>query len=225
MKLSSSMRLLAAVAIVALPSLAFADTISFVAPAIQVAASANPTTGYFDVAITNTTNGTTTAPNQNNSTSTDINTNGSDNVTGIQVDVLTSGTLNFINEDASTTLTYIYATNSNGNAAGAISNQEVYNLDTPSNAGTSVVSGTPLGLMRVEYVIPGGTPVGTVFPLTLGTPTNGATVAGSWGDNQFNPNTPTYVNGSITVTPEPTSMVLFVLGAIGLFGIRRLRSR
>ncbi len=53
--------------------------------------------------------------------------------------------------------------------------------------------------------------------------------AAFWNDASFNQDLPSIVNGSITVnapaTPEPSSIVLFALGAIGLFGVRRLRAR
>ena len=100
----------------------------------------------------------------------------------------------------------------------------MYLNDAASNAGTVLSAGTPQGLLRVEYSIPANY-TGTV-DITLSAPTNGAEV---WGDTFFNANNPLLVNGSITVnsaiTPEPSSLVLLLFGAVGLFGIRRLRAR
>jgi len=42
---------------------------------------------------------------------------------------------------------------------------------------------------------------------------------------QATPLDPNFVGGVITVVPEPSSVILMVLGAVGLFGVRRLRGR
>ena len=88
-------------------------------------------------------------------------------------------------------------------------------------------AGSPLGLLRVEYSIPANTT--GVFPLTQVDGYQDPAYGAVWGDNNSNVNLPLFVDGAITVnpvaTPEPSSLVLLVLGAVGLFGVRRLRSR
>ncbi len=82
------------------------------------------------------------------------------------------------------------------------------------------MAGTPLGLMRVEYSIPAYA-FGS-FPLTIVTAVTDPMWGSIWGDSQFNVNIPLVVSGSITVasapTPEPSSIVLLVLGAVGFAG-------
>jgi len=252
------MRLLAAVALVALPGLAFADTITFIVPNITVAESNSVQTGYFDVAITDTASNNTNLAAGGTLSS----TGGSDVITGTSVEIQTNGTsatynpstdgqgtiagggtntnngITLIyNDDATATgsptggpLTYIYTTDSavdpSQNGSGdnnSFNNQDVFLNDVPTDNGPTLSAGSPLGLLRVEYSIPANF-VGAA-DLTLITSQPTGNLPAVWGDTAFNANTPLVVSGSITVTPEPTSMVLLVLGAIGLFGVRRLRSR
>jgi len=253
MKFSSSMRLLAAVALVALPSLAFADTITFVAPNINLSVSGSPQTGYFDVVI----NDTASANHNLAAGGTLSSTNGTDAITGYSVEVQTAGGVaggtegagtiagggtnsnagvTFINSDDLTAtgspaggpIGYLYSTDSvvdstqNGSGFDTnFNNQDVFQQDVPSDNGPNL-SGS-LGLLRVEYVVPAG--FSGVADLTIIISQPSGNLPAVWGDSAFNANTPLAVSGSITVTPEPTSMVLLVLGAVGLFGIRRLRSR
>lgn len=243
MKLASSMRLFVAAALVALPSLALADSITFSTPTINLTESGSVQTGYFDILILNSADGNTsggagdyTSDGINNGSSGVTNTNGSDLVTAFTAEVQTSGALTFLATDdntgvsAANAATYIYSTNSATtfpSSANLISNQEASWSDAPTNSGTNSVAGTPLGLLRIEYSVPANT-TGT-FPLTVvdgyQDPANGSI----WGDSGFNVNLPLLASGAITVapvaTPEPSSLLLLVLGAVGLFGIRRLRSR
>jgi hypothetical protein len=84
-------------------------------------------------------------------------------------------------------------------------------LDSDSVA--TIASG---GLARVDFEIPAGTAVDTVFPL-------------AWTDNIFfnvvsvgsGETNPTLVNGSITVIPEPNSIVLGLLAGSLLLSWRR----
>jgi len=238
MSLSSSMRLLAvAVALVALPSLAIADTITFSAPSITLSESNSVQTGYFDVIVTDHAD----ANNNLNAGGTQTSTNGTDIIFDSGVELSTNGgpggVVTFPNSDDQTqlatvggTFTYLYSTNSdvdptfNGSGSNnQFDNQDVFLEDGASNAGTSLSAGTPLGLLRVEYSIPAG--FEGVATLAVGTANNNALAPAAWSDTFFNNNVPLTVDGSITVVPEPTSVVLLVLGAIGLFGIRRMRAR
>jgi len=246
MSLSSSMRLfLVAVAVVALPGLAIADTITFSAPTITLTESNSVQTGYFDVTISDH------ADTNNNLSAggTVSSTNGIDNVFDSTVELISQGgnggnpssTIVFPNSDDQTlattaggTYTYLYSTNSNqdspygtdvSNTNFQTNNQDVWlNDSSTTNAGTTLTAGTPLGLLRIEFTIPANY-TGSV-DLTLSAPTNNGL---EWGDTFNNANTPLTVNGSITVnsaiTPEPSSLVLLLFGAVGLFGIRRLRAR
>ena len=97
--------------------------------------------------------------------------------------------------------------------------------DVTTNAGVAL-SSTLLGLMRIEYTIPGGTPPG-VYPLTFTPAVNGG--GGNFYDNvsvlDSNYLLPgLLVNGAIVVqSPEPGSVALILLGAIGLLALRLRR--
>ena len=109
-----------------------------------------------------------------------------------------------------------------------VGNQDAYWNGDPSDAGTTLAAGASLGLLRVEYSVPANTT--GVFPLTVVDGTQNPSNGSIWGDSQFNVNIPLLASGAITVspaaiTPEPSSLLLLVLGAVGLFGVRRLRSR
>jgi len=208
--------LVVAVAVLAQPS--SAGTITFTAPSITLAQSPGVQTGYFDVMITET--------------------GGSDLLNGFQVDLLlpSQNNITFIGADLVTqsatqggSAAYVFNGNSSDqtdSVAPFQDSNEASNADVPNNNDVAL-SPVMLGLIRIEYSIAANF-VGTVS-LTL---------------NQDNPNTdgnadyvqlntdfvdvysPTAVNGSITVTsPEPATWMLAVLGAVGLFGVRRLRAR
>jgi hypothetical protein len=234
---------LLAVAVVALPGLAIADTITFTAPTITLTESNSVQTGYFDVTISDA-----ASSNSNlNAGGTTGTTAGTDSVTSDTVELTSQGgngavvgtTITFPNSDDLTSAatvggnyTYLFApsnsaddpSNNGSNVNYQTNNQDVWLNDAAEGAGASLAAGTPLGLLRVEYSIPANY-TGSV-DLTLQAPTNGQE---GWGDSSFSFNTPLTVNGSITVnsaiTPEPSSLVLLLFGAIGLFGIRRLRAR
>ena len=123
MSLSSSMRLfLVAVAVVALPSLAIADTITFTAPAITLTESNSVQTGYFDVSISDAASSNTNLA----AGGTVSTTGGTDTITASTVEVTTQGgnggdatVVTFPNSDDQTqaatvggTYTYLYSANS-----------------------------------------------------------------------------------------------------------------
>jgi hypothetical protein len=241
MKRASSMRLFVAAALVALPSLALADSITFSTPTINLTESGSVQTGYFDILILNSADSNTsggagdyTADGIANGSSGVTNTNGTDQVSGITAEVETTGALTFLGADISTNTAavnpavYLYTSDSSVNQVNLPSNQDAFINGIPSDNGTNVVAGTPLGLLRVQYSVPANT-TGS-FPLTIvdgfTDPVNGSI----WGDSGDNVNLPLLASGAINVapaaiTPEPSSLLLLVLGAVGLFGVRRLRSR
>ena len=219
-------------AAIAFPRLSLADSITFLTPTIHLHSEPYVQTGFFDIlmsdsADSNTTGGAGNLPYDETGVT---NTNGSDLVTAITAEVVTSGTgITFIGADDNTDVgavnaePYLYATNSSvtfPTTANLISNQDANWNDIPNNSGTTVVAGTPLGLLRVEYTIDPNT-IG-VFPLTqldnMMDPAFGAV----WGDSVPNPNDPLFANGSITVTPEPSSWILAGMSLCALLAFRRL---
>ena len=90
------------------------------------------------------------------------------------------------------------------------------------------LSAAPLGLMRIEYDVPANTAIGSYATTFYSTP--------DFSDGDFvNPGS-IYsgdysavgtIGGAINVvpTPEPASIVFMVLGAFGLLGFARLRTR
>jgi len=238
--------LLVAAAVGVLPSLAKADTITFSAPAITLSESNSVQTGYFDITISNSADGNTTTNSQGGGNGGNLNTNGTDQVNGFDVEVTTTGPVTFIggsdqtqtNSPFNGPVTYIFSTNStiDPSFTGANSNKENPNLtaglnqelsDASSGSAVNLTAGSPLGLLRVEYSIPAGF-TGTV-PLSLPDGNSDPAYGAIFLDSTYNPDIPALLPGSITVnalaTPEPSSFVLLILGAVGLFGIRRMRAR
>jgi len=243
MSLSSSMRLfLAALAVAALSGLAVADTITFTAPNITLSESQSVQTGYFDVVISDTANATTATSSQGGGNGGNLNTTGTDAVNGFDLEVDVNGPITFLggsdltaaNNPQLASTTYIFSTNSTDDPSqtGAGTNltdpsgpvnQNQQLTDSSSGLPVNLAQGTPLGLIQVEYSVPAGY-VGTV---TLSLPDGNANPAygAIFLDSTYNPDIPALVNGSITVVPEPSSVVMLILGAVGLFGIRRMRAR
>jgi hypothetical protein len=200
--------LLLLAAVVAMPALATAGTVTFSAPTITLTQSAGVQTGFLDVTITDS---------------------GSDVVNGFNVQLTTPGPITFTSGDTSTAAPYIFAGNSADEASSnppfsVSGNLDYYNSDAALAAGQTV-GHSPFGLLRIGYSIPANF-TGTVA-LTIPTLEQDPTFGAGWLDSAFNTIEPAIVNGSITVnapaTPEPSSIVLLMLGAIGLFGVRRLR--
>ena len=227
------------------PQLSLADTITFAAPSITLHESGSVQTGFFDVVASNFADSNTTG-GAGDTAYTEAqgygpgvtNTNGSDLVTAFSVEVTTSGAVTFpYSDDQTQSATfggpdpYLFQTNSSDdptfNGSGTnnqFTNQDVFNIDIASNAGTILTSGTPLGLLRVQYSIPAAT-TGT-FPLTIVSAVNDPAAGSFWSDSQFNNNIPLIVNGSITVTPEPSGWTLAGMSLCALPAGRRLaRSR
>ena len=214
----------------ALPQLSLADSITFAAPTITLHESGSVQTGYFDILITNSADGNTTgglgdtplAESQGYGPGV-TNTNGSDVITGFNVEVTTTGAVTFLNADDQTQAAavngpynYLYSTDSvfdspfgSTPTAGNLifGPQDIAFSDVPTDLGPTLTAGTPRGLMRVEYSIPANY-AGTV-PLIIVPPTDPSANFGSaWSDTAYNLNAPLIVNGSLNVTPEPSSWIL-----------------
>jgi len=219
-----------AVAVAAQPSLA--GTITFTAPSITIdvpSATHGVITGYFDATISETGGSDTLVgyqvdlllPSQNNITFTyaDLNTTSA-----------TGGTPSTSTEGLFNSATYVYNGNSSDQTDSILPFQtanEVGNADVP-NASGQALSTSALALVRIEYSIAANY-VGTQ---TLTFNQDNPQTDGNADYVQLNTDlvdtySPSAVNGFITVkvTPEPASWVIAVLGAVGLFGIRRLRAR
>jgi len=111
---------------------------------------------------------------------------------------------------------------------GSNANQsEAQTSDETTGTGVAL-SASLLGLMRIEYNIPAGSPAGT-YPLTFTPAVNGG--GGNFTDNvsvlDSNYQLPgSLVNGAIIIqTPEPSSMLMMVLGTVGLIGLGVRRTR
>jgi hypothetical protein len=213
MRKSLALFLLAAIAVMDAPLDAIAATVTFSVPTITLNESNVIQHGFFNAVVTET--------------------GGSDASIGFGVQVTTSSaSVTFIGGDDNTSTgafnnaTYIYAGNTGNPGNGQVTPQDMYYSDVPNTGSTNMTS-TPLGLMRVEYSIPAFF-TGTA-DLTI-TVDPDSPYAAFWDDTRFNSNVPdAVVNGSITVnpvaSPEPGSVVLLLLGAVGLFGYRRLRAQ
>jgi hypothetical protein len=205
-------------AAIAAPQVASAGSITFSAPTVDLPTSGSDRTGFIDIAITDTT---------------------SDPLAQFLADVfINPGATNitFISADFSTTIPYvIQPTTNSGDISGSGSvffdSNEATNNDG-TNTGVTTIGTSPLGLLRIEYDVPGGTPAGT-YPITFNQddPNTSGDPFASFVDTVSNedithlqsPNA--FVNGAIVITPEPSSVLLAVLGAVGLIGVglRRVR--
>ena len=115
-----------------------------------------------------------------------------------------------------------------GGQIGVNSSTDIQNSDTDVTAGTLLGGGTQYGLMQLEFTVPPGTPAG-LYPLTFNTDDPNIdgdfvnTVSKSDFTHYRSPDVsvPTY----LFVGPEPSSVVMLVLGAAGLLGFHRLRTR
>ena len=215
-----------------LATTASADTITFSAPESSCDQEPYIQTGYFDVLISNSADSNTsggagdyTPDGIGNGASGVTNTNGTDLITGITVEVETTGAMTFIATDDNTGVgavnpaTYLYLSNSIATfptGANLLSSQDVNWNDFPSNTGTNLVAGTPLGLMRVEYSIPAN--AASVYPLTIVDSFTDPAFGSFWGDSGDNVNIPEVINGLVVVyIPEPSSIALLLVGILALF--------
>jgi hypothetical protein len=141
-----------------------------------------------------------------------------------------------------TTAPYVFAGNSgeSGNSEVAVfPNQgvsntfgnEVTNSDiVNSNATAPVLGATGLAMANVVFNVPAGTPAGT-YTLVFNQDSTSTDPFADWVNTVSNsdagqPSPFAAISGSIVVsTPEPGSVVMLLLGAVGLigFGVRRAR--
>ena len=115
-----------------------------------------------------------------------------------------------------------------GGQIGVNSPTDIQNSDTDVTAGTLLGGGAQYGLMQLEFTIPPGTPGGS-YPLTFNTDdpnTDGDfvnTVSKSDFTHYRSPDVS--VQYDLFYPPEPSSVVLLVLGAVSLLGFHRGRTR
>jgi hypothetical protein len=138
--------------------------------------------------------------------------------------------------------TYVMA----GNSADITNSGYVYfdptdadNSDDTNTGTVTMAANTTYSMLQVYYDIPAGTPVGS-YSLTFDTNAPFNSISNPGGDPVAdflnlisNANTNSYVSPGTTIagainivqTPEPTSVVLMMLGAIGLIGLGVRRAR
>jgi len=213
----------------AIPRLASAGAITFEVPTITVTQSNVDQQGYFDVVV--------------------FQTGGGSSLFQFEADVqLNPGTsnLSFQNADIATSVPYVFTGNS-GDQSGPTPpypytsannlpypnttdgpnapSLEVENSDTPlTNVGVAL-SSTELGLMRILYDVPANSPIGS-YAMTFTQNTAGYDYVETTSYSSANYFLPSVINGAINVvTPEPGSVVMIALGAIGLIGLGLRRAR
>jgi len=206
-------------AAIAVPRLASAASITFEVPTITVTQSNADQTGYFDVTV--------------------FQTGGGSSLFQYEVDVFLNQTatnsnvsnIQFINADINTSAPYVFNGNSGeqSNNNGPFLNTpppEAENDDSPNTNVGVALSSTMLGMERIEYDVPANSPLGS-YALTFNQNTNTGDYVETTSISSSNFFLPAVVTGAINVvqSPEPTSVVLMVLGAVGLvgFGWRRAR--
>jgi hypothetical protein len=217
-RLGRSLAALALVgAAIVAPRLANAGTIEF-----SIGNESAPTngitggTGSFDVLITDS---------------------GTDTIGQFGMDIfLNSGasSVAFTTATLITTSPYVFVGNSGQQTASGpagqpfVDSNEASNSDL-TNSGTVTLSGALQALINVSYVVPAGTAAGD-YAITFNQddPTTDpfADYTSTTNTSPIDTSPGLAPAGAIVVTtPEPSSIALLVLGAIGLFGFRRLRRR
>jgi hypothetical protein len=214
------LRLAAAIAVASVPSFAFASTITFSAPTINLTESNSVQTGYFDVQFT------ATSSVELNEFQVDLLLPSQSNVTFIGAD-LNTGAPNVLNAAS-----YVFAGNSWDQAHNLppylVANQASDYDDPGISPYVTLAGGTAYGLLRVEYSVAANF-VGTVAlnlnQANLNNNPNADYV--SLGTDFSSAYLPNAVNGAIVVTPapEPATWLLAVLGAVAASTIRRLQAR
>ena len=216
-------------AAMAFPKSGGADTITFVAPSLGLLGPIGPGPngdGYFDIWIINTKNDNTAANLQGGGTVNSLNTNGSDTITGFQIEVEAGAGLTFVAASDQTqslaynTATYLFSSNSffdpgfNGsNSSIPVSSQDYSLTDFAADQGSVLTDGTSLGLIRIEYSF--APDFAGVVPLTIISADQDSTYGSFFMDSQGNVDVPTIINGAIAV-PEPPSWGLAALGLLAI---------
>jgi len=226
-RIGSLAALVSAGALIAAPGLANAGTISF-SYANQTPVTTAGGSGTIDVVVTDTTNTDTLF--QFNVESFLTNHGGSNislnaaQETGAPVPPgsaggFTGGTSGYVFGQSQ------YA-NSNdvtgGGQIGVNSTTDVQNSDSDVTSGTLLGGGTQYGMMQLEFTVPPGTAAGSyVLSFNTDDPNTDGDYINLVSKSDFTHYlSPNQVNGAIFVTgPEPASVVMMIMGAIGFIGI------
>jgi len=116
---------------------------------------------------------------------------------------------------------------SGGGQIGVNSPTDIGSSDADVSTGTLLGGATQYGLMQLEFTVPAGTAAGAY---TMSFNTDDPNTDGDWVDIISKSDTAVVspglsVNGAIVVTPEPASVLMMVIGAVGLIGIGLRRAR
>jgi len=133
---------------------------------------------------------------------------------------------------------YVFGQNSYNNSAdvagggqiGVNSPTDISNSDNDVTSGTQLGGATQYGLMQLEFTVPAGTAAGSYVmsfnqddPSVDGSADYVDIISKADFTGQVSPGLAP--NGAIVVTPEPASMLIMVIGAIGLIGVGVRRAR
>jgi len=131
---------------------------------------------------------------------------------------------------------YVFGQNSYNNSAavsgggqiGVNSSTDIGSSDNDVTAGT-LLGTTSYGLMQLEFTVPAGTAAGS-YTLSFNQDDPNTDGSADYVDiiskADGNPVSPALApNGAIVVTPEPASVLMMIIGAVGLIGVGVRRAR
>ena len=113
-----------------------------------------------------------------------------------------------------------------GGQIGVNSSTDVQSSDTDVTAGTLLGGGTQYGLLQLEFSFPPGMPAGGYATLSFNTddPNTDGDFINLVSKSDFTHYRSPDFSVPYTFGPEPSSVVLLVLGAVSLLGFHRLRT-
>jgi hypothetical protein len=131
-----------------------------------------------------------------------------------------------------TTAPYVFTGNSDesGNSSPFFDATEASNSDAVVSNPGPTLSATLEAMMNVTFTVPAGTPAGT-YPIVFNQDDPTVDPFADWVNTISNADAGNFlpgstINGSIIVTtPEPASVAMLLMGAIGLIGIGVRRAR
>jgi hypothetical protein len=205
-----------------------ANTIFFEAPIITVTQEPYDQTGTFDVTIFQPGGGSSLFQFEADLQLYQPIPNSGSNITE-------DGTMpNFENAALNYNVPYVMNGNS-GNQSNSIlpfldnypgPSSEVENSDEPNTNVGVPLSATPLSLMGVEWDVPANSALGS-YAMLFTQNTSGYDFVETTSYSSGNYFLPNVINGAINVvpSPEPSSIVMMVLGTLGLIGLGLRRAR